>query len=79
VVDVSAARGLKVETDGMGKSPRLLTDLRVGDIVTVYLDSPVAGSYPPKGTAWQISFNGRHEGELPTISGMASSGSTLTP
>ena len=78
-VDVLAARSLKVDTDGMGKPPRSLTDLRVGDIVTVYLNDRVAESYPPKRTAWQISFSGRHQGELPTVPGLASPESTSTP
>ena len=69
VVQVSAARNLKVDT-GMEEPPISPADLKVGDIVAVYLDDRVAESYPPKGTAWQISFVGKHQGELPNVPGL---------
>jgi hypothetical protein len=79
VVDVSAERELKVDNDGMGKPLLSLTDLRVGDIVAVYLNRQVAESYPPRGKAWEIGFLGKHRGELPKVPGLDAPESTSTP
>jgi hypothetical protein len=78
VVDVSAPRNLKVDT-GMGSPDLSPADLKVGDTVAVYLDGRVAESYPPKGTAWQISFIGKHQGELPKVPAPDSLESSATP
>ena len=78
VVDLSAARNLRVDT-GMGSPDLSPADLRVGDIVAVFLDGRVAESYPPKGTAWQIGFVGKHKGELPKVPAPHSPESTATP
>jgi hypothetical protein len=78
VVDVLAPRNLKVDT-GMGSPDISPADLRVGDIVAVYLNRRVTKSYPPKGTAWQISFIGKHQGELPKVPAPDSPESSATP
>ena len=78
VVDVSAPRNLKVDT-GMGSPDLSPADLRVGDTVAVYLDGRVAESYPARGTAWQISFIGKHQGELPKVVAPDSPESSATP
>jgi hypothetical protein len=78
VVDVLAPRSLKVGT-GMGSPDLSPADLRVGDTVAVFLDGAVAESYPPKGTAWEIGFLGKHQGNLPEGHAPNSPESSATP
>ncbi len=79
-VQVSATRQLEVE-DGTGSSspPLSAADLKVGDIVAVYLEGQVTTSNPPQGTAKWVTYLGTHKGELPKVPGLDPLESTATP
>ena len=71
VVQVTVPGSLAIE-DGTSSSGKALAaaDLRIGDIVAVYLEGALAESYPPQGTAKMVTYLGKHEGELPKVPGL---------
>jgi hypothetical protein len=72
VAQVSVPPSIKVDDGTDHNNPAFpAIDLRVGDIVAVMLEGPVADSYPPQGTAGAVVYLGKHEGELPEMPGLA--------
>jgi hypothetical protein len=71
VVQVAIPKDLEVKngSGGAGQAMRP-ADLKVGDIVAVYLGGAIAESYPPQGTAQAVMYLGKHTGELPKVPGL---------